>query len=114
MRKYVSQLVEKSGFKSAKPHQEVRPEKKLKFRFNPARTDETPAAKRFKNGEQACRHQNNSQPEIIVHHDDARDETQRSDDAARDASVMVDVPAEKTVHTRRLAQCVPKTTVRYK
>ena len=86
---------------------------KLKFRLDPARADEAPAAQRFKNGEQSGRHQNDSQPEIVVHHDDARDETQCPDDTARHAPMMVDVPAEKTVHIKKLAQYVPKTIVHW-
>jgi len=70
----------------------------LQFRFNPARAHEAPAAKRFKNGEQARRHKNQAKPPHIIHDDDARDEAQRADDAAREASVAVKVGFEKPAH----------------
>jgi hypothetical protein len=83
---------------------------RLEFRFNPARAHDTPAADGFKKSEQTRRHQNDSQPEIVVNDDDARDQAERADDAARDASAMVDVGSEKAAHTRKLAQRVPNTT----
>jgi hypothetical protein len=81
---------------------------RLNFRLDPARAHEAPAAKRFKQSEQARRHQNNSQPENVVHDNDAGDETQRADDAARDASAMADIGSKKTIHTEKIARCVPK------
>lgn len=79
-----------------------------KFCFHAARAHEAPAAKRFKKSEQARRHQNNSQPENVIHDDDARNETQRADDAARDAPALADVGSKKTIHTEKIAQYVPK------
>ena len=79
-----------------------------KFRPNPARAHEAPAAQRFKNGEQSRRHKNQAEPPHIVHDDDARDEAQRADDAARKASVAVKVGFEKPAHEKNLPRRVPK------
>lgn len=80
----------------------------LEFRLNPASAHEAPFADRLKNGEQSRRHKNKPQPEIIVHDDDARDEANRADDAARDASVAVEVGFEKPAHGKKLTRRAPK------
>ena len=56
------------------------------LRLDAAGAGEAPAAQRFIDGEQPRRHQNQSQPQRVVHGDDAGDEAERADDAARDAS----------------------------
>ena len=80
------------------------------FGSDAARAHETPTANGFKKGEQTCDHKNQPEPKRVVHYDNARDKAERADDTARDASAMADVGSEKAVHTKKLAQCVPKTT----
>ncbi len=80
----------------------------LKFRLDPARAHDAPAAQRFKNGEQSRCHKNQSQPQHIVHDNDSRDEAQRADDAAREASVTVEVGLEEAAHGKKLARLPQK------
>ena len=64
----------------------------------------TPAAHGFSNGKQTRRHKNQPQPpQIIAGNDDARNEAQCAHDAARHASVAVQVRLEEPVHTKKLA-----------
>ena len=81
------------------------------FGFQPAGAHEAPACYGFKNGKQSCRHQNQSEPQHIVHGDDARDEAQRADDTARQAAAMTDIGLKETAHRGNLAHRVPKKQV---
>lgn len=82
---------------------------RLEFRFNSARAHKTPAAKRFKNGEQARPDKNQSEPQdVIARDDDARDEANCADDAAREASVAVEVGFEEPAHGKNLTRGTQK------
>ena len=60
---------------------------------------EAPAAHGFSNGKKTRHHENQPQPpQIIAGNNDARDEAQRTHDAARHAPVAVKVGLEEPVH----------------
>ena len=61
---------------------------------------DTPSCYGFKNGKQARHHQNQPEPQQIVHDDDAGDEAQRADDPARQASAVTDIGLKETTHDR--------------
>ena len=82
----------------------------LKPGSDTARAHDTPAAQGFKNRKQSRRHKNQPQPEPVVHKNNARDETQRADDAAGHAAAEIKVGLKEPAHGEKLARCVPKTS----
>jgi len=68
------------------------------FGFDAAGAHDAPSRYRLKHGKQTRHHQHQSEPQHIVHDDDARDEAQCADDPARQAAAVTDIRLEKTIH----------------
>lgn len=66
--------------------------------FDAAGAHDAPARYGFKNGEQARHHENQSQPQRIIHEDDTRYEAECPDDAAGHAAAMTDIRLKETTH----------------
>jgi hypothetical protein len=82
------------------------------FGSDTAGAHNAPARYGFKNSEQACRDQNQSgPPQNITRHNNARDQAERADNAARHTTVAVEIGFEEPAHKEKLAHRVPKTTV---
>jgi len=76
----------------------------LDFCLDAAGAGEAPAAQGFVNGEKPGHDKNQSQPQHEVHENDAGDEAERTNDAAGDAALPVEVGTEKMVHGKNLPQ----------
>ena len=74
------------------------------LRLEAAGADDAPAAHGFKNREESGRHEQQTQPQNKIHGDDAGDQTQRTDDAAGDAALSLEVGLEEPAHTGNLPQ----------
>jgi len=73
-----------------------------KFCFHPARAGEAPAAHGFKQRENSDADENESKPPNIKYCHAARDEEQRGNAAAHEASARTDVGLEETAHAKKL------------
>lgn len=84
------------------------------LRFDAAGAGETPAAQGFVDGEQSGDDKNQSEPQHIIHEDDASDEAKRPDDTARDAPVPLDVGAKEFAHGGKSSTAAPRGKLRGK
>lgn len=80
---------------------------RLQLGSDAAGTHQTPAANRFKKGEQTGGDKDDSQPENVIHHDDARDEHERSHHTTRHAPAMIQIAFQETIHADNIAHRVP-------
>ena len=76
----------------------------LDFRFDAAGAGEAPATQGFVDGEQSGHDKNQAQPQHIIHENNARDQAERAGDAARNATVALNVGPEEIAHEENLAQ----------
>lgn len=81
---------------------------KSNLRFDPAGAGETPTAQGFIDRKQSRDHKNQSQPKFVIHQNDSRDEAERTDDTARNASMASDVRAEEIAHGEKIARFFQK------
>jgi hypothetical protein len=70
--------------------------------FDPARSRQTPAARRFKQNEQPDRDQRQANPQFKIGHDDSGDEQDRSEHPAHNPALKTYIAMEETTHTLRL------------
>ena len=76
-----------------------------KFCLDAACAGDAPTAQGFVNRKQSGGDKNPAEPVFAIHADhDAGDEAERPDDAARDATVALEIGAEKIPHCRNLTQ----------
>ena len=77
------------------------------FGFEAAGAGQAPAAHGFEEGEEAGDHENQSHRTLKIHDDDSGDQAEAAHHPAGDASAMIDVGPEKSLHTLNLARPKP-------